>query len=517
MMRRVWPDDSLAKHMKRRPNFLILMADQLAASALPAYGNRTAKTPHLDALAGQSVVFESAYCNSPLCAPSRFVFMTGRLPSAIGAYDNAAELPAHVPTFAHYLRHAGYRTVLSGKMHFCGPDQLHGFEERLTTDIYPADFGWTPDWSDFAARPSWYHNMDSVTKAGPCVRTNQIDFDDEVVFHAKRRLFDIARGNDPRPFCMVVSLTHPHDPYAISTEYWNRYAGLEIDMPRVQIDPQDLDPHSRRLRHVCAMDAQPITAEQVRAARRAYYGAVSYVDDQFGSILRTLTEARLADDTVIVVLADHGDMLGERGLWYKMNFFEPAARIPLIVHAPRRFAPGSVRQSVSSIDLLPTLAEIAGDGRAPHYASELQGRSLLPHLERRGGHDEVIGEYLGEGAVAPIVMIRRGVHKFVHSPADPDQLYDLAADPEERHNATDTNPAAVTAFREEVRRRWSLDSLHAQVLSSQRERRLVAAALQSGRQTPWDHQPPLDASEQYVRNTKTLDEIEAAARFPRPA
>src|SRR6185437_587081 len=123
-----------------KPNFLILMADQLAAAALPAYGNRVAKTPHLDGLAEHSVVFRSAYCNSPLCAPSRFAFMTGRLPSAIGAFDNAAELPAHVPTFAHYLRVAGYRTVLSGKMHFCGPDQLHGFEERVTTDIYPADF-----------------------------------------------------------------------------------------------------------------------------------------------------------------------------------------------------------------------------------------------------------------------------------------------------------------------------------------------------------------------------------------
>jgi choline-sulfatase len=143
-----------------RPNFLILMADQLTARALPAYGNRIAKTPHIDALADGGVVFESFYCNSPLCAPSRFSMLSGRQISAIGAYDNAAEFPAQVPTFAHYLRRAGYRTVLSGKMHFCGSDQLHGFEERLTTDIYPADFGWTPDWTRFEERPSWYHTMD---------------------------------------------------------------------------------------------------------------------------------------------------------------------------------------------------------------------------------------------------------------------------------------------------------------------------------------------------------------------
>src|SRR2546430_12313630 len=129
--------------MPGRPNLLILMAGQLTAGALPAYGGKVAKTPHLDRLADAGVVFESFYCNSPLCAPSRYSWLAGQLPSKIGAYDNAAELAAQVPTFAHYLRRAGYGTALSGKMHFCGPDQLHGFEERLTTDIYPADFGWT--------------------------------------------------------------------------------------------------------------------------------------------------------------------------------------------------------------------------------------------------------------------------------------------------------------------------------------------------------------------------------------
>src|SRR5450755_2196398 len=185
--------------MRDRPNLLVLMADQLTARALSAYGGSIARTPHIDALADAGVVFESFYCNSPLCAPSRFSFLAGQLPSRIGAYDNAAELPAVVPTFAHYLRHAGYQTALSGKMHFCGPDQLHGFESRLTTDIYPADFGWTPDWDRPRERPSWYHNMSSVTQAGLCVRTNQLDFDDEVTFAAEREVYDKARGIDPRP------------------------------------------------------------------------------------------------------------------------------------------------------------------------------------------------------------------------------------------------------------------------------------------------------------------------------
>ena len=127
----------------------------------------------------------------------------------------------------------------------------------------------------------------------------------------------------------------------------------------------------------------------------------------------------------------------------------------------------------------------------------------------------MLGEYLAEGAVAPIVMIRRGRHKFIHCPADPDQLYDLSQDPDELRNLAGSDPQSAGQFRAQVSERWSLESLNAQVLASQRRRRLVASALRLGRRTPWDYQPTIDASQQYVRDTKTLDEIEAAARFPR--
>jgi choline-sulfatase len=509
------------------------MADQLTSRALPAYGNRIARTPYIDALAAGGVVFESFYCNSPLCAPSRFSFLSGRQVSAIGAYDNAAEFPAQVPTFAHYLRDAGYQTVLSGKMHFCGADQLHGFEERLTTDIYPADFGWTPDWSRFEERPAWYHSMDSVTQAGPCARTNQIDFDDEVVFQARRKIFDLARSKDRRPFCLVASLTHPHDPYSIPHAYWDRYAGVTIDMPRVELPVEQLDPHSRRLRHVCGLDAQPVSPAQVRDARRAYYGAVSYVDDQIGALLEALGDAGFAEDTVVLLLSDHGDMLGERGLWYKMNFFEPACRVPLIVHAPKRFAAHRVTRSASLVDVAPTLMELAGC-RMSECATALDGASLVRELaggkgspgesstgvdaprNDTPGSDAVFGEYLAEGAIAPLVMIKRGRYKFVHSPADPDQLYDLVDDPDERTNLAPSAPHAahVREFRAEVARRWDLPALHAAVLESQRRRHLVYRALRAGRYTPWDFQPSRDASRLYVRNDQDLGDIETRARFP---
>lgn len=502
--------------MTAKPNFLILMADQLTAGALPAYGNRVARTPHIDALAAAGHVVESFYCNSPLCAPSRYSFLAGRLPAAIGAYDNAAEFPAEVPTFAHYLRSAGYQTVLAGKMHFCGPDQLHGFEERLTTDIYPADFGWTPDWSRFEHRPSWYHSMDSVTQAGPCVRTNQIDFDDETVYSARQKLFDNARGRDGRPFAMVVSMTHPHDPYTVPTDYWARYEGVDIDLPRVSLAPEELDPHSVRLRHVVGLATTPITPAQVLAARRAYYGAVSYVDDQVGLLLRTLRESGMADNTVVVLLADHGDMLGERGLWYKMTFFEPACRIPLIVHAPGRVAPGRSAAAASLVDVLPTLAELAGI-EAGRLDGDLDGHSLVPRFHGAPGHDEVVGEYLAEGAVAPVVMIRRGATKFIHCPVDPDQYYDLRQDPDERRNLAGDPAVAreIEALRAEVRRRWDLEALDRAVRQSQARRHRVYAALREGRYTPWDHQPVRDASRAYIRNDQDLADLEAMARFPR--
>ncbi len=502
---------------KRRLNILFLMADQLAAPFLPAYGHRVVRTPNLDALAARSAVFDSFYCVSPLCAPARFTMMAGALPSRIGAFDNAADFAADVPTFAHYLRAAGYRTALAGKMHFCGPDQMHGFEERLTTDIYPADFGWTPDWERPEIRPSWYHNMASVTQAGPCVRSNQLDFDDEVTYAARRHIYDVARAADERPFCLVASWTHPHDPYANLPRYFDAYRDDEIPMPEVGAAEVPLDPHSRRLRHVSDMDNWTITEADIRRARRAYFASVSYLDAQVGTVLGALQETGLAEETLVVFTADHGDMLGERGLWYKMSWFQNACRIPLFVAAPGKIAPRRVAASVSHVDLLPTLAEIAADGAAFRPAAPIDGRSLLPHLGASGGHDEVIGEYCGEGAIAPLLMIRRGPWKYVCSRPDPEQLYDLAADPLEKTNlaTTEAHRPTLEAFRREAAQRWDIDRLTGEVIASQRRRRLVHAALSQGRHQSWDHQPLNDASRAYMRNHLVLDDLEFRSRLPR--
>ncbi|MET0426945.1 MAG: choline-sulfatase [Microvirga sp.] len=499
---------------KARPNILVVMADQLSPAFLPIHGFDFVKAPNITRLAERGVVFDSAYCNSPLCSPSRAVFMTGALPSRTGVYDNAAEFHADIPTWAHHLRLAGYKTMLSGKMHFCGPDQLHGIEQRLTTDIYPADFGWTPDWDRPDVRPSWYHNMSSVTDAGPCVRTNQIDFDEETIHAAERALYDHVRSPDKRPFCLVASLTHPHDPFAITRDYWDLYGHEAIPMPRRPQPPEPVDPHTKRLRHVSLMDETPVSDEQVRAARHAYFAAISYVDANLGRLMRTLDATGLADDTIVILTSDHGEMLGERGAWYKMSWLEPSARVPLVIAGPGHFAPKRVSSSVSLVDILPTLVELAGGEPS---LPEIDGRSLVAHCEGLGGHDEAIGEYLAEGAVAPMVMIRRGPWKFIHSPSDPDQLFDLASDPDETRNLAEDEAAAETlaAFRADVARRWDLAKLDQTVRASQRRRRLVDRALSTGTVTAWDFQPVVDASKQYMRNTIDLDDLEAMARFPR--
>jgi choline-sulfatase len=499
-----------------KPNILLLMADQMAPGALPFYGGSTAAmTPVMSRLASEGVTFASAYCGSPLCGPSRFSLLSGQLPSRIGAYDNACEFRADTPTLAHYLRRGGYRTICAGKMHFVGPDQLHGFEERLTTDIYPADFSWTPDWTRPGERPTWYHSMTSVTTSGPCVRTNQIDFDDEVVFTARRKLFDLARASDSRPFFLMASLTHPHDPFVIPQRYWDLYEGKPIPAPRVRIPRERLDPHSRRLCHIIGADLEQVTDAQILSARRAYYGAISYVDEQFGLILETLRETGLDRNTTIVLCGDHGEMLGERGLWYKMTFFEGGARVPLVIHAPRTLTPRMVSQGVSNLDLLPTLLDLAG--LEPGDAAPLDGRSLLA-LARGENTTEspVYAEYMGEGAVAPIIMIRRGSLKFIHAPGDPDQLYDLSGDPDELVNLAADPAWRVTrdAFLAEVRRGWDTERITREVLASQRRRRLVAAANAVGALQSWDYQPRRDVSAEYVRSHLDLEAIEAAARFP---
>ena len=503
-----------------QPNILYIMADQLAAPLLKMY-NKSSQiiTPNLDKLAEKAVVFDSAYCPSPLCAPSRMSLISGLHVSKIGAYDNACSIGSDVPTYAHYLRDAGYETILAGKMHFIG-DQLHGYENRLTADIYPGDYGWAVNWDDPSRRLEWYHNSSSILQAGPCVRTNQLDYDEEVLHKSKQWLYDYARSPaDKRPFCLTVSFTHPHDPYAIEDKYWDMYEDVDIELPKVHINPEDQDPHSKRLRYVCELEGHDFTDEQIKRARRAYYGAVSYIDDNVGQLVSVLEKCGLADNTIIVFSGDHGDMIGERGLWYKMSYFENSVRVPLLISAPKQFHPHHVSENVSTVDLLPTFVDLVGTKLIPGLP--MDGLTLLPHLYgHEGGHDTALAEYMGEGTVAPLMMIRRGPWKYITCPADPPQLFNLVDDPLEVVNlATSQDPKVqevFNAFEKEANARWDFKKITEDVLLCQRKRKFVWSALTKGRFESWDWRGSEldDGRNKFIRSNMPLDDLERRARYP---
>jgi len=503
--------------MTRQPNILILMVDQLNGTLFPDGPAGWLHAPNLAKLAERSTRFANAYTASPLCAPGRASFMSGLLPSQSRVYDNAAEFAADIPTYAHHLRRAGYHTCLSGKMHFVGPDQLHGFEERLTTDIYPADFGWTPDYRKPGERIDWwYHNLGSVTGAGVAEISNQMEYDDEVAFHGVQKVYDLARGHDPRPWCLTVSFTHPHDPYVARRKYWDLYEDCEHLAPDVAaMDYADHDPHSKRIFDANDWRSFVIGEEDIRRSRRAYFANVSYLDDKIGEVMEALEGTRQAEDTIILFVSDHGDMLGERGLWFKMSFYDGSSRVPLMIAAPG-MQPGRVDAPVSTIDVCPTLCDLAGVSME-EVAPWTEGHTLVPLGQGAGRDAPVAMEYAAEASYAPLVALREGRWKFTRCALDPDQLFDLEADPHELTNLASDPAHAETwrRFSDMADERWNLPLFDAQVRESQARRCVVYEAQRQGGYYPWDYQPLRDASERYMRNHMDLNQVEERQRFPR--
>ncbi|UWR75027.1 choline-sulfatase [Phaeobacter inhibens] len=497
------------------PNILIVMVDQLNGTLFPDGPADFLYAPNLKKLAARSTRFKNAYTASPLCAPGRASFMSGQLPSRTGVYDNAAEFRSDIPTYAHHLRRAGYYTCLSGKMHFVGPDQMHGFEDRLTTDIYPADFGWTPDYRKPGERIDWwYHNMGSVTGAGIAEISNQMEYDDEVAYHAKAKLYDLARGKDDRPWALTVSFTHPHDPYVARRKYWDLYEDCDHLLPEVPaMDYADHDDHSKRIFDANDWRSFDISEEDIKRSRRAYFANISYLDDKIGEILEVLETTR--QEAIILFVSDHGDMLGERGLWFKMSFYEGSSRVPLMISAPNLPA-GLIETPVSTLDVTPTLGALAGVDMA-EIEPWTDGQNLLPLALGTERSEPVAVEYAAEASYAPLVSLRYGKWKYNRCTLDPDQLFDLEADPQELNNLADdpTHAGTLQTLRAKSEARWDLDRFDAEVRASQARRWVVYEALRQGGYYPWDYQPLQKASERYMRNHMDLNDVEDGNRFPR--
>jgi choline-sulfatase len=476
---------------KPPPNILFIMADQVTPFMLGPYGQKVAHTPNLDQLARTGTVFDSAYCPSPLCVPSRIGMFTGRWPLKSQGYDNASEFGAHIPTFVHYLKRAGYRTAAAGKCHFVGPEQKHGLDERLTPDIFPAGFSMLPDWQRGPVFNQGTSAEAQMRMLGPSQWTAQLGYDQMTFDRVMAWLREYSLRPQPRePFFLNVSFTQPHDPFTTTQEFLDLYKDAEIPLPQDYGDIRRLSPTYDWFEIHHGINRVKLTPDRIREARRNYLGMVSWVDDRIGKLLAELRRLELDQNVVVIFTSDHGEMLGEHHQWSKRLMLEWSCRVPLIVSAPGQLPEGKrVQAPVSLVDLFPTFADLA---HTP-LDTEVDGRSLLPLLTGAESGEErtVVAEYLGEGTIEPIRMIRRDQYKYITVNGYPPQLYDLHTDPNERVNVAGRAEysAAEAQLRALAEKDWDGPALKKAVIQNQQDRKVVRSVKGDGITPNWNFKP----------------------------
>jgi choline-sulfatase len=472
------------------------MADHTTPFMLEACGLPGARTANLSALAGRAVEFTYSYTPIPICVPARSCLMTGLYCSTTGCYDNGDPYPSFIPTFAHYLTNAGYETVLTGKMHFVGADQLHGFQRRLNTDIYPSGFIWSypllpeddPDAMAFDFAPQY-----QVRNIGPGWST-ELQYDEETHFPA----LEYLRHAPDRPFMLTVSYTNPHPPYIVRRKYWEMYRDADLPLPNYPADMDDrYSDFDRAFLRWHGLDRESIPApEDLLAMRRGFAALAYYIDDKLGELLNALEESGLRERTIVIVTSDHGEMLGEKGLIQKRSFYEWSARIPLfIVHTG--IGPARVEPPVSLIDLPATLIDMVG----AQPARPLDGRSPLPAMRGEELPDmPVVSEYHGEGIMRPGFMVHKGPWKYIYCHRSVPQVFNLAEDPDEwRNRAGDRSVAEIEAdLHKVIFDRFDLEFIERDLNGRLSQKQVVNAAM-AANGTSWDYRPDTDPARQYVR------------------
>jgi choline-sulfatase len=438
-----------------RPNILVIMSDQHAKRVTGCYGNDVVQTPNIDRLAKNGLAFDNAYCPAPVCVPSRMSFLTGRYPSGNRVLDNAHMLSSTIPTFAHALGAAGYETALMGKMHFVGSDHRHGFEHRPLGEFlgrYPGvpELG-GPRWTTFPSGTSGQQRV-SIENVGTGTTTYQW-FDRELTNAAIRYLDDASqrRTRFGKPFCAVIGLNLPHCPFIAPKPLFDHYRAIVPTPIADEAVPKSvLRYQSRR-----GLLDPPVSEEQARIARAAYYALVTHVDSLIGEILAAVDRNGLGENTIIIYCADHGEMAGDHGCWWKSIYYEGAASVPLIIATSNGSYSGKRTSAIVNLyDLAPTICDIAGTSM-PY----LDGRSLLPLLEQEPSNavsangtsphesafDSTYSELFDPKGGRPLLsrMVRAGTFKLwkffddeelppvlFNLESDPDELIDLSVDPE---------------------------------------------------------------------------------------
>ncbi|ANY85046.1 hypothetical protein BB934_43360 (plasmid) [Microvirga ossetica] len=466
----------------RRPDIILIMSDEHAPHFSSVYGNTHIHTPNLQRLAADGMTFDAAYCSSPLCVPSRMSFMTGRYASRIECWDNGSPLRSDIPTLAHVMRACGYETILVGKMHFIGPDQLHGFERRPVDDNRVCSTAIeSPTWDDPNATIAQARSR--LTTAG-VAHTPHLEQDHDVMTEALACIDRVAAaGLDRRPVFLCISFNAPHFPLKVPERYFSLYDGSAIDVPAVTGDELAAQhPFHKRLRRY--FDIEGVSDETVARARAAYFGLVTHLDEMIGTVLNRVDgAARDGFNPLLCYASDHGEMLGAHGLWWKCCFFEESARIPLIMRWPGIVSHGRCDTPVSLLDLTATFADLAGVGDDPLSAPFLQdadGASLKSFLT--GGtinpDRAVISEYCAHAADRPIRMIRQGPWKYIYYHGERDELFRLDTDPSERTNLAERpeHASTIAKLKSLVLDGWSPNDVDRRVRRSQRERQVIAAA-----------------------------------------
>jgi len=465
------------------------MSDEHSAEFSSIYGNTVVQTPTLDRLARDGVTFDNAYCASPLCVPARMSFMTGKHVHREEIWDNGVPLRSDAITWAHRLANAGYNTALSGKMHFIGPDQYHGFEEILVRDDtvcaknIEVDFRWA---DDVSPRPNSRARFDAAGAGGG----THIDHDRAVtktcLEYLEQRSAENRAGGDQQPFILCAGYNSPHFPLIVPDDYYSLYHPEAVDLPVAWDQPlEELGPHQQRLKTLFGLEG--LTEEQVRRARAAYFGLITWMDHEAGLLVDKLEETGLIDNTVIIYTADHGDMAGTHGLWWKSSFYEQAVHVPLVIKMPGEPDRGSRRSElVSHLDLSATLLEFAeapyvGAG-APKVSEEdsMDGISLLPILQaqpndRVAWRDHVISEYYAQGSRNPMRMIRQGNHKLNIYHGETIELFDLVEDPYEMVNLAGyfEQSTRLKELKKIAYEDWNPDEIDTKVRRSQFERWII--------------------------------------------
>ncbi len=464
-----------------QPNFLIIMSDEHAPMYSSVYGHPIVKTPNMEYLAEAGVTFDAAYCNSPLCMPSRMSFMTGRFINKIGAWDNVTPLRPDAVTWAHRLREVGYDVVLSGKQHFGGADQYHGFQQQLARDLHSERYHPIYTWDNgiIPAEKPWQ----AVYEAG-AGSTEELEVDELVQDKALAYLRDSARLD--KPWALNVSFIAPHFPLIAPQRFWDMYTVDDIDLPEIPDNHlENLHPVYQRLREMFGFPMFP--DDIVRQARAGYYALITYLDEKIGQLIDTLKATGQYENTVIIHTSDHGDMNGEHGMWRKSNFYEASSRVPLQVVWHNQITGGQrFSEVVSLVDVVATICDIAGgDSSLP-----LDGDPLLPLMTQGDSDwkDEAFSEYLAHGVDRPMAMLRRGRYKLNYSWNDPVELYDLQDDPNEFDNLADSqdHQAIIMDMTQRLLSDWNPEALDQQVRASQRNQRFIEELLGiSWRESHW--------------------------------